>query len=380
MKRRTLLAGLGVAGLAGCASAAWDGAGAPPGGAIDAEARRLMASEDVKGMALALIDGGQIAHVAAYGHRNVERALPLETNTVMYGASLTKTAFAYMVLQLVDEGRFDLDRPLGEYLLRPLPEYVDYTALAGDDRWRRLTARTVLNHATGFANFRWLEEDGTLRFHWAPGERYGYSGEGFYVLQLALEELGLDVGAEMQRRIFDRFSMANTSMQWRADFASNLADGYGADGSFEPHDERSSVSAAGSMDTTIADQARMWAGIMRGDGLSRAARAELVRPQLPIRSAHQFPTLRDWTDPRAETINLSAGLGLVTYNDPVHGLSWFKGGHNDWTGNMVIGQERQQRCLVMLANSVRAERIYASMAGFILGESAMPWWWEYNPS
>ncbi len=380
MKRRTLLAGLGVAGFAGCASAAWVGAGAPPGGAIDAEARRLMASEDVEGMALALIDGGQIAHVAAYGHRNVERALPLETNTVMYGASLTKTAFAYMVLQLVDEGRFDLDRPLGEYLPRPLPEYEDYTALAGDDRWRLLTARTVLNHATGFANFRWLEDDGTLRFHWAPGERYGYSGEGFYVLQLALEELGLDVGAEMQRRIFDRFAMANTSMQWRADFASNLADGYGADGSFEPHDERSSVSAAGSMDTTIADQARMWAGIMRGEGLTRASRAELVRPQLPIRSAHQFPTLRDWTDPRAETINLSAGLGLVTYNDPVHGLSWFKGGHNDWTGNIVIGQERQQRCLVMLANSVRAERIYASMAGFILGESAMPWWWEYNPS
>jgi hypothetical protein len=122
----------------------------------------------------------------------------------------------------------------------------------------------------------------------------------------------------------------------------------------------------------------MWAGIMRGEGLSRAGRAELVRPQLPIRSAHQFPTLRDWTDPRTETVGLSAGLGLITYNDPVHGLSWFKGGHNDWTGNMVIGQELRQRCLVMLANSVRAERIYPAMAAFVLGESAMPWWWEYS--
>jgi CubicO group peptidase (beta-lactamase class C family) len=340
-----------------------------------------MASEDVKGMALALIEHGETVHIAAYGYRNVERGLPLETDTVMYGASLTKTAFAYMVLQLVDEGRFDLDRALADYLPRPLPAYEDYVALAGDERWRRLTARTVLNHATGFANFRWLEDDQTLRFHWAPGERYGYSGEGFYVLQLALEEgLRLDVGAEMQQRIFDRFAMANTSMQWRPDFAANLADGYAIDGSFMAHDERSSVSAAGSMDTTIADQARMWAGIVRGEGLSRGARAELVRPQLPIRSAHQFPTLRDWTDPRTDTIGLSAGLGLVTFNGPVHGPSWFKGGHNDWTGNMVIGQERYGRCLVMLSNSVRAERIYPALAAFVLGDSAMPWWWEYNHS
>ena len=62
-----------------------------------------MASEDVPGLALALIDEGRIVHVAAYGLRNVERDLPLERDTVMYAASLTKTAVAYLVLQLVDE-------------------------------------------------------------------------------------------------------------------------------------------------------------------------------------------------------------------------------------------------------------------------------------
>ena len=41
-----------------------------------------------------------------------------------------------------------------------------------------------------------------------------YSGEGFYILQLILEEsLGLDVGKEMQTRVFDRFGMIRTSMQ-----------------------------------------------------------------------------------------------------------------------------------------------------------------------
>ena len=355
-----------------------DSTGIPATDAIDNEARRLMAREDVKGMALAVIEDGEITYVTAYGHRNVEQDLPLETNTVMYGASFTKTAFAYLILQLVDEQKFDLDKPLAEYLSQPIPEYEFYTDLATDDRWRQLTARHVLTHSPGFANFRWLEDDETLRFHFSPGERYAYSGEGFYLLQFALEEgLNLDVGAEMQTRIFDRFGMTTTSMQWRPDFANNLADGYGMDGTFEPHDVRDNVSAAGSMDTTIQDQARMWAGILNGEGLSEESKAELVRPQLEIRTAHQFPTLIDSSDARAAEIGLAAGLGLVTFGVG-DSKGWFKGGHNPWTGNMVVCLEVQRRCVVLLANSVRAELIYPEIANFVLDDSDMPWWWEYQ--
>jgi len=348
--------------------------------AIDAEAARLMASQDVRGMAIAVIDRGQIVHVAAYGYANVAESRALQTDTVMYGASLTKTAFGYMIMQLVDEGRLDLDRPMHEYLPRPLIEYEDYVDLAGDDRWRLLTARHVLNHTTGFLNFRWIDEGRRLRFHRDPGAEYGYSAEGFYILQMVLEEgLGLDVKEEMQRRVYDRFGMTRTSMQWRTDFRPNLADGYGIDGGYEPHDERSNVSAAGSMDTTIADQARMWAGIMRGDGLTPASRAEFARPQFAIQSAHQFPSFHPDRDPRGREIDLESGVGMITFNDANAGLMWFKGGHNDFTGNMVVCQEARQRCIVLLANSVRAELIYPEMVRFVLGETAMPWWWEYNP-
>lgn len=350
--------------------------------AIDREAQRLMALHDAQGLAVAVIENGQIKHVAAYGKRNVEKNLPLTTDTVMYGASLTKTAFAYLVLQLVDEGRLDLDASVADLLPKPLPEYAEgnkhYSDLAGDERWQSLTPRIMLTHTTGFANFRWLEPDRKLRFHHDPGSKYGYSGEGFYLLQHVLQDgLGLDVGQEMQHRVFDRFGMTRTSMSWRPDFADNLADGYGLDGGFEPHDERSNVSAAGSMDTTIADQARMWAGIMRGDGLSPEKRAELVRPQVAITAASQFPTLDTPTNPRNADIGLAAGLGLVTFQD-TSGPAWFKGGHNPWTGNMVVGLENGKRVIVLLANDVRAERLYPDLARFILGPTAMPWAWEYS--
>jgi CubicO group peptidase (beta-lactamase class C family) len=181
----------------------------------------------------------------------------------------------------------------------------------------------------------------------------------------------------MQARVFDRFGMGRSSMQWRDDFAGNLADGYALDGTMEPHDERSSVSASGSMDTTIHDQARLWAGVVRGDGLSAAARAEMSRPQVPITSLHQFPSLM--AEPGADNaaVELASGLGLVTFRDTT-GPAWFKGGHNDWTGNFVICQERWRRCVVLMSNDVRAERIYPDLVRFVLGQTRMPWVWEYS--
>ena len=353
----------------------------PDPGFTDRDVEALMARGKVVGLALAVIDEGQVVKVSAYGKRNLERDLPLEPDTVMYGASLTKTAFAYMLLQLASEGRLELDAPLTQLLPRPLPDYRlgerrDFSDLAGDERWRRLTPRILLTHAGGFANFRWLEPDEKLRFHFDPGARYAYSAEGMYVLQLIVEQgLGLDADREMQVRVFDRLGMPNTGMRWRPDFAANLADGYTLEGKMEPHDQRSAVTAAGSMDTTIADQARMWAALVRGDALSPQLRAEMVRPQLPIMSAGQFPTLA--SRPGAQVAGLAAGLGVVTFQDR-SGRGWFKGGHNDSTGNMAICLEAHRRCLVMLSNDVRAERIFPELARLALGENDMPWRWEYG--
>ncbi|MBB35482.1 MAG: serine hydrolase [Hirschia sp.] len=349
----------------------------PPAG-LDAEISRLMTDEDVKGLAVAIIDQGEPVYVDSFGYRNVERGEALETDTIMYGASLTKSAVAYTVLTLVDEGLMDLDTPLAEYLAKPLPDYEDWTDLADQPRWKTLTARHVLNHTTGFHNFRWLEDDKKLRFHRDPGTRYGYSGEGFYILQQAVEELtGEDLGKLMQARLFGPAKLTDTDMEWRDAFADKLADGYGWGGTFEPHDARSRPSAAGSMDTSIADQAKLWSWMVKGEGLSDEARREWTRQQFPITSAHQFPPQDPTDDPRTQDINLSAGLGLVTFTGP-QGHTFFKGGHNPWTGNMVICVEASERCVVFLANSVRAERIYPDLAQFILGDTGMPWWWEYN--
>src|ERR1700760_3262330 len=94
----------------------------PTGVAIDAKVGRIMVQTGAKGMAVAVIDHGKVVYVHAYGIRNANED-PLTTDTVMYGASLTKTVFAYTVMQLVDEGKINLDTPLESDLDKPLPTY-----------------------------------------------------------------------------------------------------------------------------------------------------------------------------------------------------------------------------------------------------------------
>jgi CubicO group peptidase (beta-lactamase class C family) len=355
----------------------------PTRAALDAEVASAMTAAQANGLAIAVIDDGKVVHVAAYGDRNA-KGDPLQTATVMYGASLTKAVFAYTVMQLVDEGKLDLDRPVGEYFGRPLPEYpaVDgygpWPDLAGDPRWKTITARHLLTHSSGFANFAFLEPDEKLRMHFDPGTRYAYSGEGLILLQYVIERgLGLDLGAEMQRRVFDRFGMPDTSMIWRADFAANLADGWTEDGTPEPHDERSRVRAAGSMDTTIADMANLAAAYINGEGLTPASVAAMTSPQLPITTASQFPTLQDELPVAQRRKDLAAGLGVVVFEGP-QGAGFFKGGHNDSTGNTWVCVKQGKRCVVILGNDVRAERAFPRLVAFVLGETGVPWTWEYG--
>jgi CubicO group peptidase (beta-lactamase class C family) len=347
--------------------------------AIDREVARSMTRGQVPGLALAVIENGQPVYVKAYGLRSVKNKLHLQTDTVMYGASLTKLAFAYTVMQLTDEKVIDLDRPLAAYLAKPLPEYPKYADLAPDARWKALTARMLLAHTPGFPNFRFVNPDGKLDFKFDPGTRYAYSGEGYNLLQFVLEEgLGLDVGKEMQRRVFDRFGMTRTSMTWREDFAGNLADGYDVQGKREGHHQRSNVRAAGSMDTTITDYAAFLAAFVRGEGLSAAARAEMLRPQIAITSAHQFPTLLTTTNPAHAKVGLSAGLGAILFKS-TQGPAFFKGGHDDWTSNMAVCIDPKRQCILLLSNSVRGETTYPALVRSVLGETGLPWSWEYNP-
>ena len=342
---------------------------------IDASVEGLMRANTVNGLAVALIRNGRVVYLRAFGTRNA-KGDPLTPDSVMYGASLTKATFAYMLMRLVDEKKLDLDRSIADYLPKPLPDYPEYKDLANDPRWRKLTFRILLDHTTGFANFRWFEPDRKLRFHRDPGIRFDYSGEGLQLAQFVLENgLGLDVSKEMQRRVFEPFGMSRTSMIWREDLVNDDADVFLANGDVVRHNRRSKPGAAGSMDTTARDWSRFLAAVVNGKFLSARGKAEMIRRQIPIDSVQEFPTLSAATTDAYQAIHLGYGIGWGVFDTP-YGAAFFKEGHDDGTGNYTLCIQPRKACILLLSNSDKAEGIYKPLVERLMGNVGLPWRWE----
>jgi CubicO group peptidase (beta-lactamase class C family) len=310
----------------------------------------------------------------------------------MYGASLTKMVFAYTVMQLVDQGKLNLDTPLKDDLDNPLPsygpdpvfpdKYGPYKDLADDPRWEKITPRMCLTHSTGFSNFWFVEPDMKLHIHFEPGTRFSYSGEGLILLQFVIEHgrkaqgLGLDVG-DLTRANFDKLGMTRTSLTWHDDHETNVDDGWNDQGQPQAHEKRKKVRVAGSMNTTISDLPKFVAALVSGNGLSAASRAEMTKRQLHITSAHQFPFLQPDLPASQQRKDLYAGLGVVVFDGP-QGHGFYKGGHDGGTANTVVCIEAGQRCAVILSNDVRSEAGFADLVRFILGDTGVPYDWEYG--
>lgn len=143
-----------------------------------------MKAANVSGIAVSIFNENTQVFSKTFGLANVQNGEVFTDNSVMYAASFAKTVFAYIAMQFVQEKVIDLDKPLYQFLDKPLPEYKikgwnrGHQDLKNDEQYIKITARMCLNHTTGFPNWRWFEADKKLKIKFEPGSRYSYSGEG----------------------------------------------------------------------------------------------------------------------------------------------------------------------------------------------------------
>jgi CubicO group peptidase (beta-lactamase class C family) len=347
----------------------------------DVLVKRLMDTAHVTGLCLGIVRDGKITDVKAYGYKNKPLGQQNDTATCFYAASFSKAVFAYLVMMLVDEGVINLDKPVYAYLPKPIPEYDNYKDLAGDDRWKLLTARECLDHTTGFPNFRWFNPRGNnkLEFFYTPGTHYGYSGEGLVLLQLVVETItGKPLDFLAKEKIFVPFGMRRTSYVWQPAFEDDYAVGHLADESTIPKKKRNNANAAGSMETTIADFTRFVAAAVQAKGLSGKAWREMISMQVPIRSAHQFPSLDTATTTDNDKIGLGYGLGWGLFTGS-KGRMFFKEGHDDGWENFALCMPGTKEAVVVMTNSSNGERIFKEIFEKVAGVT-IPWQWErYTP-
>jgi len=342
----------------------------------------LMKEAKVTGLCITVFNNNQPVFAKAYGYANAANKQPMTPFTALYGLSLSKAVFAHLVMQLVDEKKIDLDKPLVDYLPRSLMSYTfpgklsSYKDLEGDDRYKKITARMCLSHTTGFPNFRWFEPDKKLRIKFDPGSRVSYSGEGMYFLQMIIQEItGKDLESLARQYIFEPCGMTRSSYVWHPEYEKAYAVGHDAKGDSTFFPRRTISNAAGSLTISMDEFNRFYTMLINGRRLSNKSFKEMTNSQISIRSIKQFGQLSMKDSTLNDNIKLGYGLGYVILQSP-YGRAYFKEGNDVGWGHYSIAFPDKKIAVVILTNSANGESIFKDLLKESIGDVYTPWFWE----
>jgi CubicO group peptidase (beta-lactamase class C family) len=255
---------LGSCATTSCSSVETRRALRPPTPEVERDLQDVLDKHRIVTAGLGILVDGKLTW--ALYHGDASPGEPANAATRFNVASITKTVTAETALRLVEAGELDLDESLGAYWIDP--------DITGDQRLQLLTARTVLTHTTGFPNWRFFRSDGKLAFARAPGEAYGYSGEGFeYLARAIANKLQRPFPQVVQELVFEPAGMRHAVMEIRRDGLRDVAIPVDDEGTAHPVwcrpnggcRKEGSYSAADDMLVTVPDYARFLAMVARDE-------------------------------------------------------------------------------------------------------------------
>lgn len=237
----------------------------------------------IVGMAVAVLDDGRVLFEGTLGFADREAGLPVSSATLFRLGSISKPVTATIAMQLVDEGRIDLDAELDPTV--PL--------LAG--RLPSTTLRQVLSHTAGIRHYRLDRRDNLTELKtteealalflddprlFDPGTKYSYSTHGYTVAVAALEHSTGESFVELvRRRVRDR-GMPTLDCEVLADAKNDRSALYELRGE-QPavlHAEREDNSwkyGGGGMESTALDLARFGDAVRTASIVSERGRDEM---------------------------------------------------------------------------------------------------------
>ncbi|HEX3045921.1 MAG TPA: serine hydrolase domain-containing protein, partial [Bacillota bacterium] len=197
-----------------------------------------------------------------------EKGVKVDANTVFQVASNSKTVTVWGVMRQVESGKLALNTPVGKYLTRwklPQTKYDN----------NGVTLRRLLSHTAGMSQSSYAgyppgeklptlieslsgQAKGVKELHVIrkPGVKYKYSGGGYTLIQLMLEEVtGKPFSKYMEEEVLTPLGMINSSYEWRPELRAKTSIAYGALGQPLPNYLFTEKAAAG-LYTTATDFAR----------------------------------------------------------------------------------------------------------------------------
>jgi CubicO group peptidase (beta-lactamase class C family) len=302
----------------------------------------LMQQTDIPGLSIALVENGRTVWLRSFGTVDPATNAPVTDSTRFSAASLSKPVFAYAVLQLVDQGKLDLDTPLTHYWPKDHPYPIDPS---NDPRLEQITARIVLSHRTGFPN--WRREGKPLQILFNPGSRFSYSGEGYVYLQRTIERIeDKPLNQIMQQLVFTPLGMADST--YISVPGPNITPGYTQGLTQRTPIRSDDGNAAASLLTTAHDYSLFLEAILNGRGLKPTTLRQLETPQIAV-----DPACTNCTDkpiPSTLSKELFWGLGWGIEQTPTGKYLWHWGDNGAFKAFVAIDL-KHRNAVVYFANS-----------------------------
>ena len=330
-------------------SANTQGAGRKYADRLDPFLARAMRDDNIPGLAVGVVEDGQLVYSRGLGVMKLgDPSHPVTKETLFHMASITKPFVATAVMQLVEQGKVDLDAPV--------IKYVPYFQVA-DPRYKTITVRQMLTHTSGMPdvdNYFWDKpeyDDGSLeryvrsladkRLRWEPGSKFAYSNMAFEVLgDLVAKVSGTTFENYVQNNILKPLKMTSSTLLLKDADASKIAAGHtsGADGQVKtiahyPYNRAHTPSS--NLESNVVDMAR-WIMVNLDHG-------QLDGRTILKRSTHELM----WT-PAAE-VGRGAHVGISWFLEENKGESFVthSGGDDGFLTDLILMPKRKIGVVIM---------------------------------
>ncbi len=273
---------------------------------LDGFIKQLMNYYNIPGLSLACIQKDSLLYLKNYGTKNYYTKEVVSDETLFDVGSVTKTIFALTDLRLAELEQFDLDKPLYQYL--PYPD------LSHDERYKQLTGRHVLSHQTGLPNWR----NGKLNFINSPGEKFGYSGEGFeYLKKVIIKVTGEEIESTIKRLVVNPMGIEKAYFTSNSDLLKNLSFGH-YDLNIQIHAPEKETFVAFGMHSNAKYFTPFIIGVLNNNILEQGTYDEMLAEQVSIPTNWPYEST-GWDQ--------GYGLGFQLKQSP-YGLVFGHGGRN----------------------------------------------------
>ncbi|MCB9419097.1 MAG: beta-lactamase family protein [Ardenticatenaceae bacterium] len=264
----------------------------------DATVEKTLKDYNLPGLGVGIVYQGQLIYAKGVGQADVARNIPVTPDTVFRIASVSKTFAAVGLMQLWEQGKFDLHAPINDYLR-------DFKVKHRNPNAPLITFHHLLTHTAGLGEFVPLYKyfsptahfnvvrpnkpvpplkhlyGRTLPAECLPGEKWCYANNGFATVgQLVADISGQPFPDYIRQHIYQPLDMKQSEF-WRSDRVRGaLAIGYNYKAkqqTFKPVIDLEQVTtAAGAMYSTVNDMGRYMAALMQSDALLKPETLELM--------------------------------------------------------------------------------------------------------